>query len=136
MRVACIALSLIAIVVGAAGVRAQGVIVPQVASGEATSGNPSQAPFKWAGLLLVPTPTQKQPGLLSGCTAQFIAPQVLLTAGHCIKDLETNPTGPWPGSDQRHVLAAVPEQSRHPVQDRLRRRQSAVDAAGQLHVNV
>ncbi len=96
MRVACIALSLIAIVVGAAGVRAQGVIVPQVASGEATSGNPSQAPFKWAGLLLVPTPTQKQPGLLSGCTAQFIAPQVLLTAGHCIKDLETNPTGPWP----------------------------------------
>ena len=33
---------------------------------------------------------------MSACTAQFIAPQVLLTAGHCIKDLETNPTGPWP----------------------------------------
>lgn len=96
MRVVFIALSLIAVLVSGAGVRAQGVIVPQVPVGEATSGNPSQAPFKWAGLLLIPTPTQKQPGLLSGCTAQFIAPQVLLTAGHCIKDLETSPTGPWP----------------------------------------
>ncbi len=96
MRVACVALSLIAIVVSGAGVRAQQYIVPQVKSEEATTGNPSQAPFKWAGLLLVPTPTQKQPGLLSGCTAQFIAPQVLLTAGHCVKDLETNPAGPWP----------------------------------------
>ncbi len=95
MRVACVALSLVATLVGAAGVRAQQFIVPQVKTEEATTGNPSQAPFKWAGLLLIPTPTQKQPGLLSGCTAQFIAPQVLLTAGHCIKDLETNPAGPW-----------------------------------------
>lgn len=75
---------------------AQQAIVPRVAAAEATSGNPSQAPFKWVGLLLIPDPTPQQPALLSGCTAQFIAPKVLLTAGHCIKDLESNPTGPWP----------------------------------------
>lgn len=96
MRVVCILLALFAIVAGAGGIRAQEPIIPRVQPEEATTGNPSQVPFKWVGLLLIPTPTQQQPGLLTGCTAQFIAPSVLLTAGHCIKDLETNPSGPWP----------------------------------------
>ncbi len=96
MRVACILLALFAIVADVGSIRAQETIIPRVQPPEATSGNPSQAPFKWVGLLLIPTPTKEQPGLLAGCTAQFITPKVLLTAGHCIKDLETNPTGPWP----------------------------------------
>jgi len=96
MRLASIALSLIAIATCASSVFAQGFIIPQVAAPEATTGNPSQAPFKWAGLLIIPTPTNKQPHRITECTAEFIAPRVLLTAGHCIKNLETNPAGPWP----------------------------------------
>jgi hypothetical protein len=91
-----LASALVAIVVGAGNALAQDAIVPQVQPAEATSGNPSQAPFKWVGLLLIPSPTRQDPNLLSGCTAQFIAPHVLLTAGHCIKDIADNPTGPWP----------------------------------------
>jgi hypothetical protein len=51
-----------------------------------TFGNPSLAPLKWGGLLVVKTGD----GKLGRCTAQFIAPQVILTAGHCFKDLEQN----------------------------------------------
>jgi hypothetical protein len=72
------------------------VVMPEVAAPEATTGNPSQAPFKWAGLLVVPSPTQKDPNSITMCTAEFITPSVLLTAGHCLKDLLTNPAGPWP----------------------------------------
>jgi hypothetical protein len=96
MRVGCLVLSLLVILTEAGLVRAQETVAPRVNPAEATSGNPSQAPYKWVGLLLIPAPTPDEPGLLSGCTAQFIAPKVLLTAGHCIKDLETSPTGPWP----------------------------------------
>jgi hypothetical protein len=60
------------------------------------SGNPSQAPFKWVGMLQIPNPTQQYPNETINCTAQFITPSVLLTAGHCLKDLPSNPTGPWP----------------------------------------
>ena len=38
-----------------------------------------------------PTPTQQSPQLNFDCTAQFITPNVLLTAGHCLKDFETPP---------------------------------------------
>jgi hypothetical protein len=71
-------------------------IAPVVEPQEATSGNPSQPPYKWAGLLLIPNPTPQQPNSLTGCTAQFITASVLLTAGHCIKDITSSPTGPWP----------------------------------------
>ncbi|MGB6534997.1 MAG: hypothetical protein WBF58_03440 [Xanthobacteraceae bacterium] len=71
-------------------------VAPVVDPQEATSGNPSQPPYKWVGMLLIPNPTQAHPNSLTGCTAQFIAPSVLLTAGHCIKDITTSPTGPWP----------------------------------------
>jgi hypothetical protein len=71
-------------------------ISPVVQPQEATSGNPSQPPYKWVGMLLIPTPTPQQPNELTACTAQFIAPSVLLTAGHCIKDITDSPTGPWP----------------------------------------
>jgi hypothetical protein len=29
------------------------------------------------------------------CIGQFITANVVLTAGHCLKNLQTNPTGPW-----------------------------------------
>jgi hypothetical protein len=67
---------------------------PQVAAPEASSGNPIAAPFKWVGLLVFQNPTDANRVIL--CTAQFIKPNVLLTAGHCLKDLQTTPTGPWP----------------------------------------
>jgi hypothetical protein len=60
------------------------------------SGNPTVAPFKWVGMLKIPNPTQKYPNETLDCTAQFIKPNVLLTAAHCVKDLPSNPTGPWP----------------------------------------
>jgi len=100
MRIAFIATAAIGVLAAVIGTSraddAQQPIIPEVATAEATSGNPTEAPFKWVGLLLIPAPTKQDPGLLSGCTAQFIAPSVLLTAGHCIKDLPDNPTGPWP----------------------------------------
>jgi hypothetical protein len=71
-------------------------VLPDVAKAEETTGNPSLAPFKWSGLLIIPAPTTQSPNAAGLCTAQFIAPTVLITAGHCIKDITTNPTGPWP----------------------------------------
>ncbi|MBV9637241.1 MAG: trypsin-like serine protease [Methylobacteriaceae bacterium] len=49
-------------------------------------GNPSLAPLKWTGLLLVPGKYK--------CTAQFIAPRVVLTAAHCVADQETGELDP------------------------------------------
>ncbi len=60
-----------------------------------STGNPSLAPLKWVGRLVTPAPTKEHPTEVSECTAQFITPTVLLTAGHCLKDLPDNPTGPW-----------------------------------------
>ena len=58
-------------------------VAPQVA----TSGNPSFVPLIWVGLLVVPNPTPKSPNNVTICSAQFITPTVLLTAGHCLQDL-------------------------------------------------
>jgi hypothetical protein len=69
-------------------------IGPPTAPVEESSGNPSFAPFKWVGLLNEPHPTKDHPNQSTSCTAQFIAPRVLLTAGHCIKDLPPDPTVP------------------------------------------
>ena len=71
-------------------------IVPETAKPEATTGNPSLAPLKWVGMLVVPNPTQANPKQITECTAQFIAPSVLLTAAHCVKDIIDNQAGPWP----------------------------------------
>jgi len=71
-------------------------IFPHIAPLESTSGNPSFAPLKWTGMLIVPNPTAKDPNLITICTAQFVRPNVLLTAGHCLRDLPENPSGPWP----------------------------------------
>lgn len=60
-----------------------------------STGNPSLAPLKWVGMVINPTPTQKDPNLVNECTGQFIKPNIVLTAGHCVKDIITNPTGPW-----------------------------------------
>jgi len=58
--------------------------------------NPSLAPFKWAGVLETPTNAEQEQNLGDApyCTAQFITDSVLLTAGHCLNDLDDNPSGP------------------------------------------
>ncbi len=71
-----------------------GVRLAQAAPPPST-GNPSVAPLKWVGVLINPTPTKDNPYAYHYCTGQFIIPNVVLTAGHCIKDLTENPTGPW-----------------------------------------
>jgi Trypsin-like peptidase domain len=83
--------------------RPSGVVLPadsvtQVAQNEpqvANTGNPSVAPLKWVGLLISPDPTKDHPNQAAECTGQFIKPNIVLTAAHCIKDVTDNPTGPW-----------------------------------------
>lgn len=60
--------------------------------------NVNAAPFKWAGRLEFPNPAQQ--GYVTLCTAQFITENVLLTAGHCLRDLPSYPAGPWPDPSQ------------------------------------
>jgi V8-like Glu-specific endopeptidase len=50
------------------------------------TGNPSVAPLKWVGMVL----TQLDQNHAEYCTGQFIAPRVVLTAGHCVKDIDKN----------------------------------------------
>jgi hypothetical protein len=50
------------------------------------TGNPSVAPVKWVGLVL----TKLGQNRIEYCTGQFIAPRVVLTAGHCVKDIDKN----------------------------------------------
>ncbi len=69
---------------------------PLVKSHEASSGNPSLPPAKWVGLLVLPDPKPPEEGRIVRCTGQFIAQNVVLTAGHCLKDLQVSPDGPWP----------------------------------------
>jgi hypothetical protein len=71
---------------------------------ETYSGNPSQAPYKWVGLLQIPNPTQQHPNQTLDCTAQFITPSVILTAGHCLRDLPANPAGPWPDPNKGQFI--------------------------------
>jgi hypothetical protein len=44
-------------------------------------------PLTWVGILVIPNPTPKAPDAVTLCTAEFIAPTVLLTAAHCLQDL-------------------------------------------------
>lgn len=50
------------------------------------TGNPSVAPLKWVGLVI----TQLDKNNIEYCTGQFIATRVVLTAGHCVKDITKN----------------------------------------------
>jgi hypothetical protein len=69
--------------------------VDQTLPPQQMSGDPSVAPYKWAGFLNNPMPSQGLPNG-NGCTAQFITTNVILTAAHCLQDLPVNPSGPWP----------------------------------------
>jgi len=71
-------------------------IIPDTSPPERTTGNPSLPPLKWVGLLVIPEPTDKDPNAIGECTGQFIKPNVVLTAAHCIRDIVDSPTGPWP----------------------------------------
>src|ERR1700683_5189485 len=70
-------------------------IIPDTSPAEATTGNPSLAPLKWVGLLAIPDPTDKDPDSIVECSGQFIKPNIVLTAAHCLRDLPANPKGPW-----------------------------------------
>jgi len=50
------------------------------------TGNPAVAPIKWVGLVV----TKLGGSEIEYCTGQFIAPRVVLTAGHCVKDIDKN----------------------------------------------
>jgi hypothetical protein len=51
------------------------------------AGDPRQVPYKWAGLWEIDTPPPDDNFTM--CTAQFIAPRVILLAAHCIRDQQT-----------------------------------------------
>ncbi len=50
------------------------------------TGNPSVAPVKWVGLVMTKLDQDK----IEYCTGQFIAPRIVLTAGHCVKNIDKN----------------------------------------------
>jgi hypothetical protein len=94
MRLAHIAVALSAVAVCAGGIcgsLAQSVITPIPLV--LYPADISAAPYKWVGRLVTPNPAAADSFIV--CTAQFITPNVILTAGHCIKDLPSYPTGPW-----------------------------------------
>jgi hypothetical protein len=88
MRVIVVAVACVAVAAGSVRALAQD-------TEPVSTGNPSVAPLKWVGRLVTPAPTKDHPNEVSECTGQFIAPNVVLTAAHCLRDLPDNPTGPW-----------------------------------------
>jgi hypothetical protein len=65
------------------------------------TGNPSTAPLKWSGLLAIHDVEQDGKRNNMICTAQFIAPRVVLTAAHCVQDYKT---GAWYDLDEMYFL--------------------------------
>ena len=65
------------------------------------TGNPSTAPLKWSGLLVIHDVEQDGKRSNMICTAQFIAPRVILTAAHCVQDYKT---GAWYDLNEMYFL--------------------------------
>jgi hypothetical protein len=65
------------------------------------TGNPSTAPLKWSGLLVIHDVEQEGKRSNMSCTAQFIAPRVILTAAHCVQDYKT---GVWYDLNEMYFL--------------------------------
>ena len=67
------------------------------------TGNPTIAPLKWAGLVLNYEAHEKDgKKYSSACTGQFISPRVVLTAAHCVQDMDT---GGWYDLQKMYFLA-------------------------------
>ena len=67
------------------------------------TGNPTTAPLKWAGLVLNLESHEKDgKKYSSACTGQFISPRVVLTAAHCVQDVDT---GGWYDLQKMYFLA-------------------------------
>lgn len=89
---------------GSAG-RSENLLRVAQSSAPPSTGNPSVAPLKWVGMVINPMPTQKYPNNVNECTGQFIAKNVVLTAAHCIRNLEGDPPGvPYDTTKQLFVL--------------------------------
>jgi hypothetical protein len=65
------------------------------------TGNPSTAPLKWSGLLVIHDVEKDGKRNNMICTAQFVAPRVVLTAAHCVQDYKT---GAWYDLDEMYFL--------------------------------
>jgi hypothetical protein len=65
---------------------AQPTTPPKPTANLRDTGNPAVAPIKWAGLVMNKIDDKQ----FEYCTGQFIAPRVVLTAGHCVKDIDKN----------------------------------------------
>jgi hypothetical protein len=92
MRAAYIAVALLTLAAGATISRAQ--VGRSTAPETLTTGDPSVAPFKWAGM--VEYHDAKDPPGISHplCTGQFITENVVLTAAHCLNDPDDGVTDP------------------------------------------
>jgi hypothetical protein len=92
MRAAYTVVALLTLVAGVTIGHAQ--VGKSTAPETLTTGDPSMAPFKWAGMVEYHGPKDKPDISHPLCTGQFISANVVLTAAHCINDPDDGFTDP------------------------------------------